>query len=360
MMERTTNFNAGPAALPLEVLQKAQKEFIDFNESGMSVMELSHRSKEYEAVHQKAKSLLIELMGIPEDYDILFLQGGASLQFSMLPMNFLTPEKTVHFVMTGAWSEKALAETKLFGNTSVTATSEADNYSFIPEVDLSDVKDGAYLHITSNNTIFGTQWQEFPNSPIPLVADMSSDILSRKIDVSKFDVIYGGAQKNLGPSGVTVVIMKKTWLQNENANVPKILKYSTHVKADSLYNTPPTFAIYMLSLVLEWLKENGGVDAVEQRNEQKAQVLYSCIDESNGFYKGHARKDSRSRMNVTFTLRDDELTKTFVQEAKAAKMIGLGGHRSVGGCRASIYNAVSLEDCEQLAAFMKKFQQENE
>ncbi|KUP34041.1 MULTISPECIES: 3-phosphoserine/phosphohydroxythreonine transaminase [Bacillus] len=359
-MERTTNFNAGPAALPLEVLQTAQKEFIDFNESGMSVMELSHRSKEYEAVHQKAKSLLIELMGIPEDYDILFLQGGASLQFSMLPMNFLTPEKTAHFVMTGAWSEKALAEAKLFGNTSVTATSESDNYSYIPEVDLTDVKDGAYLHITSNNTIFGTQWQEFPNSPIPLVADMSSDILSRKIDVSKFDVIYGGAQKNLGPSGVTVVVMKKSWLQNENDNVPKILKYSTHVKADSLYNTPPTFAIYMLSLVLEWLKKNGGVEAAEQRNEQKAQVLYSCIDESNGFYKGHARKDSRSRMNVTFTLRDDELTKKFVQEAKERKMVGLGGHRSVGGCRASIYNAVSLEDCEKLAAFMKKFQQENE
>lgn len=359
-MERTTNFNAGPAVLPLEVLQTAQKEFIDFNESGMSVMELSHRSKEYEAVHQKAKSLLIELMGIPEDYDILFLQGGASLQFSMLPMNFLTPEKTAHFVMTGAWSEKALAEAKLFGNTSVTATSESDNYSYIPEVDLTDVKDGAYLHITSNNTIFGTQWQEFPNSPIPLVADMSSDILSRKIDVSKFDVIYGGAQKNLGPSGVTVVVMKKSWLQNENDNVPKILKYSTHVKADSLYNTPPTFAIYMLSLVLEWLKKNGGVEAAEQRNEQKAQVLYSCIDESNGFYKGHARKDSRSRMNVTFTLRDDELTKKFVQEAKERKMVGLGGHRSVGGCRASIYNAVSLEDCEKLAAFMKKFQQENE
>ncbi len=360
MMERTTNFNAGPAALPLEVLQKAQKEFIDFNESGMSVMELSHRSKEYEAVHQKAKSLLIELMGIPEDYDILFLQGGASLQFSMLPMNFLTPEKTAHFVMTGAWSEKALAEAKLFGNTSVTATSESDNYSYIPEVDLSDVKDGAYLHITSNNTIFGTQWQEFPNSPIPLVADMSSDILSRKIDVSKFDVIYGGAQKNLGPSGVTVVVMKKSWLQNENANVPKILKYSTHTKADSLYNTPPTFAIYMLSLVLEWLKENGGIDAAEQRNGQKADVLYKCIDESGGFYKGHAEKDSRSRMNVTFTLRDDELTKTFVQQAKEAKMVGLGGHRSVGGCRASIYNAVTLKDCEKLAAFMKKFQQENE
>ncbi|MFQ6319602.1 3-phosphoserine/phosphohydroxythreonine transaminase [Bacillus halotolerans] len=359
-MERTTNFNAGPAALPLEVLQTAQKEFIDFNESGMSVMELSHRSKEYEAVHQKAKSLLIELMGIPEDYDILFLQGGASLQFSMLPMNFLTPEKTAHFVMTGAWSEKALAEAKLFGNTSVTATSESDNYSYIPEVDLTDVKDGAYLHITSNNTIFGTQWQEFPSSPIPLVADMSSDILSQKIDVSKFDVIYGGAQKNLGPSGVTVVVMKKSWLQNENDNVPKILKYSTHVKADSLYNTPPTFAIYMLSLVLEWLKKNGGVEAAEQRNEQKAQVLYSCIDESNGFYKGHARKDSRSRMNVTFTLRDDELTKKFVQEAKERKMVGLGGHRSVGGCRASIYNAVSLEDCEKLAVFMKKFQQENE
>nr|WGD70843.1 3-phosphoserine/phosphohydroxythreonine transaminase [Bacillus subtilis] len=360
-MERTTNFNAGPAmARHWKFCKKHRKNLLILTNPACLLWSFPTAKKEYEAVHQKAKSLLIELMGIPEDYDILFLQGGASLQFSMLPMNFLTPEKTAHFVMTGAWSEKALAETKLFGNTSITATSETDNYSYIPEVDLTDVKDGAYLHITSNNTIFGTQWQEFPNSPIPLVADMSSDILSRKIDVSKFDVIYGGAQKNLGPSGVTVVIMKKSWSQNENANVPKILKYSTHVKADSLYNTPPTFAIYMLSLVLEWLKENGGVEAVEQRNEQKAQVLYSCIDESNGFYKGHARKDSRSRMNVTFTLRDDELTKTFVQKAKDAKMIGLGGHRSVGGRRASIYNAVSLEDCEKLVAFMKKFQQENE
>ncbi|MFK8881482.1 3-phosphoserine/phosphohydroxythreonine transaminase [Bacillus velezensis] len=358
-MERTTNFNAGPAALPLDVLQKAQKEFINFNDTGMSVMELSHRSKEYDAVHQKAKSLLKELMDIPDDYDILFLQGGASLQFSMLPMNFLTPEKTAHFIVTGAWSEKALAEAKLFGNTSVTATSADSNHNHIPEADLSGIKDGAYLHVTSNNTIFGTQWKEFPNSPIPLVADMSSDILSRKIDVKTFDVIYGGAQKNLGPSGVTVVIMKKSWLENENANVPKILKYSTHTKADSLYNTPPTFAIYMLSLVLEWLAENGGVEAAERRNQEKADVLYGTIDASGGFYAGHAAKDSRSHMNVTFTLRDSSLTKKFVEEAKAAKMTGLGGHRSVGGCRASIYNAVSLADCEKLAQFMRKFQQEN-
>lgn len=356
VMIRTTNFNAGPAALPLEVLQKAQNEFLDFKGAGMSVMELSHRSKEYDAVHQHAKSLLKELMEIPDDYEILFLQGGASLQFSMIPMNFLSKEKTAYFAMTGAWSEKALAEAKLFGNTSIIASSEADTYNHIPDV--SNIPaDGVYLHLTSNNTIFGTQWREFPDSPIPVVADMSSDILSRKIDVSKFDIIYAGAQKNLGPSGVTVVIIKKEWLTKENEQVPKILKYSTHAKANSLYNTPPTFAIYMLSLVLEWLKEKGGLEAIEKRNSEKARILYSAIDESNGFYRGHAKPDSRSNMNVTFTLKNDELTKSFIEQAKEEKMSGLGGHRSVGGCRASIYNAVSIEDCEKLAAFMKKFRE---
>lgn len=358
VMIRTTNFNAGPAALPLEVLQKAKDEFIDFNGAGMSVMELSHRSKEYDAVHQKAKALLKELMDIPDDYEILFLQGGASLQFSMIPMNFLSSEKTAHFVMTGSWSEKALAEAKLFGNTSVIASSETDTYSYIPEV-TEIPADGAYLHLTSNNTIFGTQWQQFPDSPIPVAVDMSSDILSRKIDVSQFDIIYAGAQKNLGPSGVTVVIMKKEWLEKENEQVPKILKYSTHAKANSLYNTPPTFAIYMLSLVLEWLKEKGGLAATEKRNSEKAEILYKAIDESGGFYRGHARTDSRSNMNVTFTLKNDELTKSFIEKAKEEKMSGLGGHRSVGGCRASIYNAVSVEDCEKLAAFMKRFREEN-
>ncbi|MFN2746925.1 MULTISPECIES: 3-phosphoserine/phosphohydroxythreonine transaminase [Bacillus] len=357
-MIRTTNFNAGPAALPLEVLQKAKDEFLDFNGAGMSVMELSHRSKEYDAVHQKAKALLKELMEIPEDYDILFLQGGASLQFSMIPMNFLSAQKTAHFVMTGSWSEKALAEAKVFGNTSIIASSEEDTYSYIPEV-AEIPEDGAYLHLTSNNTIFGTQWQEYPDSPIPVVADMSSDILSRKIDVSQFDIIYAGAQKNLGPSGVTVVIMKKELLAKENEGIAKILKYSTHAKANSLYNTPPTFAIYMLSLVLEWIKDKGGLAEIEKRNRKKAEILYSAIDESGGFYRGHARPDSRSAMNVTFTLKNDELTKSFIEKAKEEKMSGLGGHRSVGGCRASIYNAVSVEDCEKLAAFMKRFQEEH-
>lgn len=358
VMIRTTNFNAGPAALPLEVLQKAKDEFLDFNGAGMSVMELSHRSKEYDAVHQKAKALLKELMDIPDDYEVMFLQGGASLQFSMIPMNFLSKDKTAHFMMTGAWSEKALAEAKLFGNTSIISSSKEDTYSYIPEVPEIPA-DGAYLHLTSNNTIFGTQWQKFPDAPIPVVADMSSDILSRKIDVSQFDIIYAGAQKNLGPSGVTVVIMKKDWLGKENEQVAKILKYSTHAKADSLYNTPPTFAIYMLSLVLEWLKEKGGLDAIEKRNREKAGILYNAIDESGGFYRGHAREDSRSNMNVTFTLKNDELTASFIAKAKEEKMSGLGGHRSVGGCRASIYNAVSVEDCEKLAAFMKKFREEN-
>ncbi|MDA7025992.1 3-phosphoserine/phosphohydroxythreonine transaminase [Bacillus sp. CLL-7-23] len=355
-MIRTTNFNAGPAALPLEVLQKAKDEFLDFNGAGMSVMELSHRSKEYDAVHQHAKALLKELMEIPEDYEVLFLQGGASLQFSMIPMNFLSKEKTAHFVMTGSWSEKALAEAKLFGNTSIIATSETDTYRYIPCI--SEVPSGgAYLHLTSNNTIFGTQWQQFPDCSIPIVADMSSDILSRPIDVSKFGIIYAGAQKNLGPSGVTVVILKKELLSQENEQVAKILKYSTHVKADSLYNTPPTFAIYMLSLVLEWLKEQGGLSAIAQRNRKKAEMLYKAIDDSHGFYRGHARTDSRSNMNVTFTLTNDELTKSFITKAKQENMVGLGGHRSIGGCRASIYNAVSIEDCEKLASFMKHFRE---
>ncbi|WP_144522460.1 3-phosphoserine/phosphohydroxythreonine transaminase [Bacillus pumilus] len=359
-MKRTTNFNAGPAALPLEVLEKAQEELVDFKQTGMSVMELSHRSGEYEEVHNKAKALLVELMDIPEDYEVLFLQGGASLQFAMIPMNFLHEGETAHFIQTGAWSEKALSEAKGFGETSVFASSEDDNYSYIPEVDASALTDGAYLHITSNNTIFGTQWKTFPGTSLPLIADMSSDILSKKIDVSQFDLIYAGAQKNLGPSGITIVIARKRLLEKEKKSTPKILKYSTHAKAGSLYHTPPTFAIYMLSLVLEHVKQAGGVEAAEKRNEQKAGILYDTIDQSGGFYKGHARTDSRSHMNVTFTLRDDALTASFVEKAKQEQMVGLAGHRSVGGCRASIYNAVSIEDCQKLADFMKKFQQENE
>ena len=361
-MTRAYNFNAGPAALPEAVLEKASKEWLNINNSGMSVMELSHRSKEYDAIHEKAITLLKELMNISDEYEVLFLQGGASLQFSMIPMNLLPEGKTASYVLTGAWSDKALKEAKKVGKTNIAASSKEENYTYIPAVDqLKYDEDAAYLHITSNNTIYGTQWKSFPNTKnVPLIADMSSDILSTEIDVNQFSLIYAGAQKNLGPSGVTVVIIKKDLIKNDLTQLPTMLQYSTHADSNSLYNTPPTLAIYLLSLVLEWAKEQGGVAALQKENEKKALLLYNTIDESEGFYKGHARPDSRSYMNVTFTLPNEELTKKFLAEAKAAGFVGLNGHRSVGGCRASIYNAVPFEHCEKLADFMTSFQQANQ
>jgi phosphoserine aminotransferase len=357
---RAYNFNAGPAAVPLPVLEQAQKELVNFKNTGMSVMELSHRSKEYEEVHNRAITLLRELMNIPDTYEVLFLQGGGSLQFSMIPMNFLQEGKTAHYILSGAWSEKALKEAKDFGETRVLASSKDANYTHIPtDYSLEDIKDGAYLHITTNNTIYGTQWNEYPTSPIPLIADMSSDILFKEIDVEKFSLIYAGAQKNLGPSGVTVVIVKKDFLETARTNVPTMLSYSTYAENNSLYNTPPTFAIYMLSLVLEWVKEQGGVKSIQKNNEEKAKYIYDVIDNSEGFYKAHATEDSRSLMNITFTLPNEELTKKFLQEAKERQFIGLAGHRSVGGCRASTYNAVPKEACEALANFMTEFKNQN-
>ncbi|WP_019240388.1 MULTISPECIES: 3-phosphoserine/phosphohydroxythreonine transaminase [Bacillus] len=358
-MKRAYNFNAGPAALPQAVLEKANKEWLNINNSGMSVMELSHRSKEYDAIHEKAIALLKELLNISDDYEVLLLQGGASLQFSMIPMNLLPADKTAAYVLTGAWSDKALKEAKKIGQTVVAASTKEQNYNSIPSIDsLTYSDDAAYLHITSNNTIYGTQWKEYPETGnVPLIADMSSDILSKVIDINKFSVIYAGAQKNLGPSGVTVVIIKKDLIRNDLTDLPTMLQYSTHAKSNSLYNTPPTLAIYLLSLVLEWAKEQGGVEAIEKINTQKANIIYKAIDDSEGFYKGHAQPDSRSHMNVTFTLPNEELTKAFTTQAKEAGFVGLNGHRSVGGCRASIYNAVPLEHCEALVEFMKKFQQ---
>lgn len=360
-MKRALNFNAGPAALPQEVLEKANREWLNINNSGMSVMELSHRSKEYDAIHEKAKTLLKELMNISDDYEVLFLQGGASLQFSMVPMNLLPTDSQAAYVLTGAWSDKALKEAKKVGQAIVAASSKEDNYTYIPALDsLAYEENTAYVHITSNNTIYGTQWSAYPNTKnIPLVADMSSDILSKEIDVNQFGLIYAGAQKNLGPSGVTVVIIRKDLIKNDLAHLPTMLQYATHSDSNSLYNTPPTLAIYLLSLVLEWVKEQGGVSAIEKINSQKASVLYNVIDESEGFYTGHAKKESRSHMNVTFTLPNEELTKQFVKEAKEAGFVGLNGHRSIGGCRASIYNAVPLSHCEELADFMKKFRKLN-
>lgn len=354
-LERSYNFNAGPTALPLEVLKKAQSELVNFKNSGMSVMEMSHRSKEYEEVHNHAQQLLRELLNIPDNYDILLLQGGASLQFTMVPMNFLG-NGVGSYILTGSWSKKALKEAEKLGKTSIAATSEATNFDRIPTFDEIKVdKNAAYVHITSNNTIYGTQWHEFPQSNSNLIADMSSDILCRPLDVSQFKLIYAGAQKNLGPSGVTVVIADKDFLETGASNLPTMLDYRTHSKNNSLFNTPPSFAIYMLSLVLEWVQEQGGASALEKINNEKAQLLYDVIDESNGFYKGHAQKDSRSIMNVTFTLPNEDLTKAFLAESKEQGFVGLNGHRSVGGCRASIYNAVPLESVEKLREFMLEF-----
>lgn len=358
---RAHNFNAGPAALPLAILEQAQGEFLNFGGAGMSILEMSHRGKEYEAVHNKAIALLKELLAIPENYEVLFLQGGASLQFAMVPMNFLHAHKVASYVVTGAWAEKAYEEAAKLGEATVAATTKDGNHSRIPTIDeLKYNQDAAYLHLTSNNTIFGTQWQDFPDTgAVPLIADMSSDLLCKPLDVSKFGLIYAGAQKNLGPAGVTVIIIRRDLLEKANKNLPAMLRYSTFAKDNSLYNTPPAFSIYMVSLMLEWVKQQGGVVAMEKRNREKAALIYDAIDKSGGFYTGHAQADSRSLMNITFRLSDADLEKKFLDTAKKAGFVGLAGHRSVGGCRASAYNAVPYESCKALRDLMIKFQQEN-
>lgn len=360
--KRAYNFNAGPSALPLEVLEKAQQELVNYNGSGMSIMEMSHRSKDYDEVHNNAINRLKKLLSIPDNYEILFLQGGASLQFSMIPMNFLTKDKTASYILTGSWSEKALKEATLFGNAVVASSTKDNEYRNIPSIeDIQFNASDAYVHLTSNNTIYGTQWKEFPNTgDVPLIADMSSDILSRSIDVNQFGIIYAGAQKNLGPSGVTVVIIRKDLIEQANSEIPTMLKYKTHADKNSLYNTPPTFGIYMLGEVLNWVENQGGLETIQKRNEEKAKYIYDVIDESNGFYKGHAEPNSRSLMNITFRLADEELEKQFLADAKAAGFVGLNGHRSVGGCRASTYNAVPIEACIALRDFMYEFQKKHQ
>lgn len=360
-MYRALNFNAGPAALPEEVLKEAEKSLLNFGNTGMGIMELSHRSNEYQAVHDQAITRLRRLLAIPDDFEVLFIQGGASLQFSMVPMNLLGKDQTAHYILSGSWSEKALKEADKIGETVISASSKDQKYSFIPEFSQDDMPDNAaYLHITSNNTIYGTQWQSFPsNKKTPVVADMSSDILSRPLKVDQFDLIYAGAQKNLGPSGVTVVIIRKELLKRSSEALPIMLNYNTFANNNSLYNTPPTLSIYLLSLVLQWAEQIGGLQQIEKANEKKANMLYDVIDESEGFYIGHAHKNSRSRMNVTFNLHSEDLSREFQIQAKEAGFVGLGGHRSIGGCRASIYNAVPEHHVEKLAAFMKAFKNNN-
>jgi len=360
-MERIFNFNAGPATLPLVVLEEAQRELLNFKGTGMSVMENSHRTKEYEAINSEAEALVKELLGVPENYRVLFLQGGASTQFAAVPMNLVPADSHADYILTGAWAEKAQKEAAKFVKTNIIASTKEENYTRIPRIDEIKVSDGpSYVHLCSNNTIFGTQWQSFPDlGDVPLVADMSSDLMSRRFDVSKFALIYAGAQKNLGPAGVTVVIIRKDLLEGIPSNIPTMLRYDIHAKNDSLYNTPPSFTVYMVNLVLRWLKNNGGLAAAEKRNAEKAAVIYDTIDNSGGYYRGHALKDSRSLMNITFRLPNEELEKKFAVEATAQGMIGLKGHRSVGGLRASVYNAMSIEGCTALAEFMKAFQSNN-
>lgn len=361
MTKRAYNFNAGPAALPLEVLERAQKEFVDYQGTGMSIMEMSHRGAVYEAVHNEAQQRLLSLLGNPEGFKVLFLQGGASTQFAMLPMNLLGEGQTASYVATGSWADKAISEAKLIGETHVAASSEAQNYMQIPALEDIQIPDNAaYLHLTSNETIGGIQYKQFPDTgKVPLIVDMSSDILSRPLDMSQFAMIYAGAQKNLGPSGVTVVVAREELLSDSPKSIPTIMRYSTHLKNNSLYNTPPSFAIYMVNEVLKWIEEQGGLEGVARNNERKASLIYDTIDQSGGFYQGAADIASRSNMNVTFRLPDEELDKAFAKASEQAGFVGLKGHRSVGGLRASIYNAVPYASCEALVEFMKDFQAKN-
>jgi phosphoserine aminotransferase len=361
MTKRAYNFNAGPAALPLEVLQQAQEEFVDFKGIGMSIMEVSHRSKEYEAVHNETSELVLEHLGLTSGYKVLFLQGGATTQFAMIPMNFLKQGQVGAYVDTGSWADKAIAEARLFGDVAIAAKGQEAPEIAIPKLSEIEIPANAsYLHITSNETIAGSQWQQFPETgDVPLIADMSSDILSRSFDASKFSLIYAGAQKNLGPSGVTLVVVKDDFVGESPKSLPVMLRYNTYTKNNSLYNTPPVYSIYMVNLVLKWLKSKGGVSAMEKINREKTSLIYNAIDNSGGFYSPVVAKDSRSIMNVTWRMANEDLEKQFVKESQAAGFIGLGGHRSVGGLRASTYNAVPYESCKALVEFMDDFKRRN-
>jgi phosphoserine aminotransferase len=347
--------------LPPSVLEQAQAELRDFQGRGLSIMEMSHRSTDYEAINAQAEARFKRLLGIGDDYRVLFLQGGASTQFAMVPMNFLTPGVPADFLLTGAWAEKAHEEAAALGPARVAASTREGGYRRVPRPDeMALSPNPAYVHLTSNETIQGIQWPTFPDvGQRPLIADMSSDILSRPFDAGKFALIYAGAQKNLGPAGLTAVLVRESWLARANKGVPTMLRYATHAKANSLYNTPPTFGVYVLNLVLQWIEKGGGLPAMAQRNAHKARLVYDAIDGSGGFYGGHAEPVSRSQMNVTFRLPSEALEKQFVAKAEAAGMIGLGGHRSVGGIRASLYNAVPPEACQALVSFMNDFAKRN-
>ncbi|MBX7218499.1 MAG: 3-phosphoserine/phosphohydroxythreonine transaminase [Blastocatellia bacterium] len=361
-VKRIFNFSAGPAVLPVPVLEQIRDEMLSLPGVGMSVLEISHRSKTFDDIIQTAEAKLRSLMGIPENYHVLFLQGGASLQFSMIPMNFLPAGGSADYILTGVWAEKAYKEAKRCGTINAAASTKEENFTRIPkQEELKLDPNAAYVHMTSNNTIYGTQWHN-PTEPevgnVPLVCDSSSDILSRPVDISKYAVIYAGAQKNIGPSGVTLVILRDDMLAKIPDGMHTMLDYRTHTKEKSLYNTPPTFGIYVIGLVAKYLESLGGLAAMEKHNQEKAAVLYDAIDASE-FYRGTCQKESRSLMNICFRLPNEDLEKQLIKEATAAGFDGLKGHRSVGGLRASVYNAFPKEGVVALVEFMKEFERKN-
>ncbi len=359
MADRIYNFSPGPATLPYPVLQQAAKDIVNFNEKGIGLIELSHRSKEFMGVASETESLLRELMDIPDNYKVLFLQGGASSQFFMIPMNLLGDGKKATYLNTGTWSKKAIKEAKLFGEIEVAFSSEDAKFNRVPSEDEFSINpDSEYLYYVTNNTIYGTQFPYIPKTDKLLIADMSSDILSKPINVSDFGLIFAGAQKNMGPAGVTIVIIRDDLLDKTQEDIPTMLKYKTHADKDSMFNTPPCFSIYCVGRVLHWLKDLGGISAIEEINREKASLLYDTIDATD-FYRGHAEQQSRSMMNISFNLPTPELEAQFIAEAADKGLDGLKGHRSIGGCRASIYNAFPKEGIEKLVAFMKEFAKNN-
>ena len=358
--KRVFNFNAGPGALPLPVLERIREELLDWRGSGMSVMEMSHRSPEFESINAAAEQRLRKLLAIPDDYAVIFVQGGGSMQFTMAPMNLCLPGKPVDVLHTGTWTAKAIGELKKGILHHIAASTEAEKFTRLPRnEEIKFSPDASYVHLCTNNTIEGTQWHALPDTAgVPIVADMSSDIASRPVDVSKYGVIFAGAQKNLGPSGATIVIVRKDLAERADKNLPTLLQYRTHIKEKSLYHTPPTFAIYIVGLVLEWIESQGGVPAIEKVNDAKAKLLYDTIEHSSGYYRCPVENASRSKMNVVFRISsgDEAAEKEFGKQAAAAGLAGTPGHRSVGGMRVSLYNAVTLEAVQSLAGFMREFQ----
>jgi phosphoserine aminotransferase len=358
--QRVFNFSAGPAVLPLPVLEEAQRDLVSLPGVGMSVLEISHRSKTFEGILAKTEADLRALGQVPANYKVLFLQGGASTQFSMVPLNLLTDDATADYIVTGGWSQKAVKEARRVGTINIAGSTESENFSRIPRQDeLTLTPDAAYVHMTTNNTLFGTEWEKEPEvGNVPLVADTSSDMFSRPIEVARYGLIYAGAQKNLGPSGVTLVIIREDLLSRSSKSLHTMMNYAVHAENGSMYNTPPCFGIYLMGLVMKWALAQGGLAEIARHNERKAAKLYAEIDRS-GFYRGTAEKNSRSRMNITFRLPSEELEARFVKDATAAGLDGLKGHRSVGGMRASIYNAFPEEGVDALVAFMQEFEKKN-